>query len=280
VLDVLAFVIIVLIASILAGIIGSLLGLGGGVIIVPMLTLIFGLDIRYAIGASIVSVIATSSGAAVAFVRDRMTNVRIGMVLEMATTVGALSGAALAAWLSAQWLGVIFGLLLLYSAYEMFRKREDGMLYQGKSDAFTERFRLEGTYEDPAMKKTIHYVPRHLAWAFPGMFGAGVISGLLGIGSGSFKVLVMDMIMGLPIKVSSATSNLMIGVTAAASAAVYFMRGDIQPLIAAPVAIGVLIGAFIGAKLMPSLKGSTLNKVFVPVIIFVALEMIYDALKH
>lgn len=276
------FVPLLIAASVVAGMLGAVLGLGGGIII-PLLTLVFGFDIRFAIGASIVSVIATSSAAAVAYVRDQITNVRIGMVLEMATTVGAVVGALVAGIVRARYLGIIFGVVLILSALELLRKhghQKAAPSPQGAVDPFTARFRLDAQYDDPVLQQKVAYRPRRLAWAFPGMAVAGLLSGLLGIGSGTFKVLVMDIIMELPPKVSSATSNLMIGVTAAASAAVYFMRGDIVPLLAGPVALGIFIGALLGARAMPRLRDRTLIAIFIPVIIAVALEMIYQSWNH
>ncbi|RKQ88535.1 sulfite exporter TauE/SafE family protein [Brockia lithotrophica] len=269
-----AFVLVTFLSSVLAGIVGALLGLGGGVVMVPVLTLFLGVHIYYAIGASIVSVIATSSGAAVAYVRDRLTNLRVGMLLEMATTTGAIAGALLIGIVNPRWLFVIFGLVLLYSAVQMFQKRKEELPLPIEPDGFTRRFRLRGSYYDQALGREVTYEPTHVAFAFPAMFGAGLISGLLGIGSGAFKVLAMDLIMRLPIKVSSATSNFMIGVTAAASAGIYFLRGYIEPFVAAPVALGVLVGAFLGTRIMVRIRGVALRYLFVPVLAILALEML------
>jgi len=269
-----AFVLVTFLSSVFAGIVGALLGLGGGVVMVPVLTLFMGVHIYYAIGASIVSVIATSSGAAVAYVRDRLTNLRVGMLLEMATTTGAIAGALLIGIVNPRWLFVIFGLVLLYSAVQMFQKRKEELPPPVEPDKFTRRFRLRGSYYDHALGREVTYEPTHVAYAFPAMFGAGLISGLLGIGSGAFKVLAMDLIMRLPIKVSSATSNFMIGVTAAASAGIYFLRGYIEPFVAAPVALGVLVGAFLGTRIMVRIRGVALRYLFVPVLAILALEML------
>ena len=277
----LEFDMLLLLVSVAAGVLGSLIGLGGGIIVIPALTLLFGVDIRYAIGASIVSVIATSSGAAAAYVREGMTNLRVAMVLELATVSGAITGAYLAGWLGGRWLYVIFGTVMAYSAIVMFRKRHDVL-----ADADTMRpapwadyLRLHGSYYDPATHKEVVYRVIHTRIGLVLMYIAGAISGLLGIGSGSLKVPALDLAMHLPIKVSTATSNLMIGVTAAASAGVYFMRGDIVPFIAAPVAVGVLVGAVIGSKLLGRLQSATVRIVFVVVLLWVSLEMLMKGMR-
>ncbi len=234
--------------SLIAGALGSLLGLGGGIIIVPFLTLWMKIDVHYAIGASIVSVIATSSGAAAAYVRERMTNLRVAMFLEIATTSGAISGAYFAGVLAGRWLYVIFGVVLAYSALTMLRKHADHASADAPSDTIADRLRLHDTFHDAATGEDVPYKVRGTILGFGLMYVAGMVSGLLGIGSGVLKVTAMDLAMRLPIKVSTATSNFMIGVTAAASAGVYFARGDINPFIAAPVVTGVLIGAVIGSE--------------------------------
>ena len=261
-------------AALLAGLIGALVGLGGGIFIVPLLTLAFGLPIEVAIGASIVSVIATSSAAAAAYVRDHMTNLRIGMFLEIATTIGAVSGAFLAIIVAPKSLFIVFGLVLLFSAVPLIRKIGEEMPEGVKNDHWAERLRLSSSYPDVTQGKDVPYAVTHVPVGFGMMYIAGLISGLLGIGSGTFKVLAMDTAMRLPMKVSSTTSNFMIGVTAAASAGIYFQRGDIHPLIAAPVALGVLIGAFGGAKLLEKLSNRTVRKIFVPILLAIAVEML------
>jgi uncharacterized membrane protein YfcA len=271
----LTFTLVTFAISVVAGLLGSLLGLGGGIIVVPALTLLMHLDIRYAVGASIVSVIATSSGAAAAYVREHMTNLRVAMLLEIATTTGALSGAYLAGLVSQRWLFVIFGVMLAYSAVMMLRKREaisgDGI----PPDRLADKLRLHDAYFDEAAGMTITYRVTRTPIGFALMYCAGVVSGLLGIGSGSLKVPAMDLAMRLPIKVSTATSNFMIGVTAAASAGVYFARGDIDPFVAAPVAAGVLLGATGGSRLLSRIQSSTIRVMFVVVLLFISLEMIY-----
>ncbi|GFZ30358.1 UPF0721 transmembrane protein [Clostridium zeae] len=270
----LLIVIKILIISILAGIFGSILGLGGGIIITPVLTLMFGIDIKYAIGASIVSVIATSSGAAVAYVRDKITNIRIGMFLEIATTIGAITGAFISGFVNPKYLYVVFGVLLLYSALAMLKKKGQELPDDIITHPMAVKLRLNGEYHDKALNKDISYNVAGVYGGFGMMYVAGVISGLLGIGSGIFKVMAMDLFMKLPLKVSSATSNFMIGVTAAASAGVYLIRGDIDPKLAAPVALGVLVGATIGTKIMQNIKSKTIRLIFIPVLGYVSIQMI------
>lgn len=269
----------ILILSIAAGVFGSILGLGGGIIITPALTLLFGIDIKYAIGASIVSVIATSSGAAIAYIKDKITNVRIGMFLEIATTLGAITGAFISGLIDSKYLYVIFGVLLLYSAIAMLKKKGQELPSNVKTHPMADKLRLNGEYYDKVLKENVSYNVDGVYGGFSMMYVAGVISGLLGIGSGIFKVMAMDLFMKLPLKVSSATSNFMIGVTAAASAGVYLLRGDIDPKIAAPVALGVLVGATIGTKIMQNLRSKTIRMIFIPVLTFVSIQMIVKGLK-
>jgi uncharacterized membrane protein YfcA len=266
--------------SIVAGVLGAILGIGGGIIVVPALTLLFGIDIRYAIGASIVSIIATSSGAAAAYVRERMSNLRVAMVLEIATTTGAMTGAFLAGRVGGRWLFVIFGVLMGYSALAMFRKRHSVPGSPVPSDRWADRLRLHDSYFDEAQQTLIHYRVTRTPLGFCLMYVAGIVSGLLGIGSGALKVPAMDLAMGLPIKVSTATSNFMIGVTAAASAGVYFARGDIDPFIAAPVAAGVLLGATAGSRLLGRLRNNLIRSVFVIVLLWVSVEMLLKGIRR
>jgi uncharacterized membrane protein YfcA len=268
----------ILLVSISAGVLGSILGLGGGIIVTPALTLLFGVDIQHAIGASLISVISTSSGAAIAYIRDGITNVRVGMFLEIATTVGAITGALIAGLISPNLLYIIFGLLLLYSALAMLKKTKEELPEEVPLHNVARKLKLQGQYYDKALKKQVSYNVDNVYGGFGVMYGAGVISGLLGIGSGSFKVMAMDVFMKLPLKVSSATSNFMMGVTGAASAGIYLYRGDISPIISAPVAIGVLIGATIGAKIMQRLKSKTIRKLFIPILMYVAIQMMAQGL--
>lgn len=261
--------------SMLAGLLGALTGLGGGVVIVPALTLLFHIDIRYAIGASLVSVIATSSGAAAAYVREGFSNIRIGMFLEVATTLGALLGAYLTAKVSTHAIGIIFGAVLLYSAYASLRKRPETKGIEAP-DVLGRRLKLYGTYPGPGGEK--QYTAQRVPAGFSLMFAAGTLSGLLGIGSGAVKVLAMDQVMRLPFKVSTTTSNFMIGVTAAASAGVYLSRGYISPGLAMPVMLGVLAGSLIGSRLLMSAPVRTLRLVFAAVIVALGIEMIYNSI--
>jgi uncharacterized membrane protein YfcA len=265
--------------SIAAGALGAILGIGGGIIVVPSLTLLFGIDIRYAIGASIVSIIATSSGAAAASVRERMSNLRVAMVLEMATTTGAMTGAFIAGRVGGRWLFVIFGVLMGYSALAMFRKRH-AATSPVRPDHWADRLRLHDSYFDEAQRKQVHYRVTRTTLGFCLMYVAGVVSGLLGIGSGALKVPAMDLARGLPIKVSTATSNFMIGVTAAASAGVYFARGDIDPFIAAPVAAGVLLGATGGSRVLGRLQNNVIRTVFVFVLLWVSVQMLLKGIRR
>jgi uncharacterized membrane protein YfcA len=269
----LEFTVVVWALSALAGFLGALTGLGGGVVVVPALTLALGVDIKYAIGASLVSVIATSSGAAAAYVREGYSNIRIGMFLEIATTLGAIAGAFLAGRVSTHALAIVFGLMLLQAAYQSFK----GMSDHGpnaESDSLSKRLRLGGAY--PVNGKRQNYGVRHVPGGFAMMFGAGTLSGLLGIGSGAVKVIAMDRIMRIPFKVSTTTSNFMIGVTAAASAGLYLSRGYIDPRVAMPVMLGVLIGALLGAKVLVHARVKTLRIVFGVVILALAVEMILN----
>ncbi|GIP29852.1 UPF0721 transmembrane protein [Paenibacillus sp. J23TS9] len=266
----------ILLIAILAGIVGSVLGLGGGIIVTPALTLLFGVSIEHAIGASIISVIATSSGSAIAYIRDRITNLRVGMFLEIATTIGAITGAFIGGLIAPNLLYIIFGLLLIYSAINMIKKKKGDQQELVEMHPAAAKLKLGGSYYDKAIQQQIPYNVGNVYGGFSVMYGAGVISGLLGIGSGSFKVMAMDVFMKLPLKVSTATSNFMMGVTAAASAGVYLLRGDIDPHIAGPVALGVLAGATIGAQIMQRMKSKTIRKLFIPVLLYVALQMIYE----
>ena len=276
----LQFTLITFAVSSVAGVLGSLLGLGGGIIVVPALTLLLHVDFRYAAGAAIVSVIATSSGAAAAYVRERMTNLRVAMVLELATTSGAITGAYIAGRVAGRWLFVIFGIVMGYSAIAMFRKQHhETSGLEPPPDKWADRLRLHDCYYDEAAGREICYRVTRTPVGFVLMYVAGIVSGLLGIGSGALKVPAMDLAMGLPIKVSTATSNFMIGVTAAASAGVYFARGDIDPFVAAPVASGVLLGATVGSHLLGKLQSRSIRIVFVIVLLWVSIEMLLKGVR-
>ncbi|MGH9589302.1 MAG: sulfite exporter TauE/SafE family protein, partial [Terracidiphilus sp.] len=268
------FTLVVWIISALAGFLGALTGLGGGVIVVPALTLALGVNIKYAIGASLVSVIATSSGAAAAYVREGYSNIRIGMLLEIATTIGALVGAYLAGVTSTHLIAIIFGLVLLQAAYQSVFKASPESGRAIESDRLARFFRLGSDYPDEGRSR--EYGVRNVPTGFGLMFGAGALSGLLGIGSGAVKVIAMDQAMKIPFKVSTTTSNFMIGVTAAASAGVYLSRGYIHPAVAMPVMLGVLGGAMLGTRILVRARVKTLRIVFGIVILVMAIEMIVN----
>ncbi len=265
------FAALVACGSVGAGLVGALTGLGGGVILVPLLTLVFGVNLRYAAGASLISVIATLSGAAATYVRDGYANMRVGILLEIATTLGAIGGAVLASHVSTRAISVVFGLVLLYSAI---RAPQPDTTAQAERppDPLAERLRLGGFQPTPAgpVPYTVQHVPAGLSL----MAIAGVLSGLLGVGSGAVKVLAMDRAMRIPFKVSTTTSNFMIGVTAAASAGIYVRHGYIDPALACPVMLGVLIGAMLGARLLQRAQVGILRRIFTVVLGATALEMI------
>src|SRR3954454_9274611 len=270
-MNVLEFTFLVWAGSLVAGFLGSLTGLGGGVVLVPLLTLFFKVDLRYAIGASLVSVIATSSGSAAAYVKEGFSHIRIGMFLEIATTIGALLGAFLTAKVPASALAIIFGVVLLYSAYVSRRTRPRTETPE-PPDPLATKLKMNGTFPDTSGIRSynVYRVPA----GFGVMFGAGAISGLLGIGSGALKVVAMDQAMKIPFKVSTTTSNFMIGVTAAASAGVYLSRGYIDPALAMPVMLGVLIGSLLGTRVLVKTQTRLLRQVFSVAIVLLGLEML------
>jgi hypothetical protein len=261
--------------SLLAGLLGALTGLGGGVVIIPLMTLALGIDIRYAIGASLISVIATSSGAAAAYVREGYTNIRIGMFLEVATTLGALGGAALAGVLSTGVIAVVFGVVLGFSALQSLRASHD-ISGAPHSDAAAIRLKLNGEYPHDGRRQS--YNVTGVAPGFGLMIVAGGLSGLLGIGSGAVKVLAMDRIMRIPFRVSTTTSNFMIGVTAAASAGIYIARGFVVPELAMPVMLGVLAGSLAGSRVLVAVRVAILRRLFAFVVILLAVEMIFNGI--
>lgn len=276
-MEVTLFVAILFLGAILAGFLGSLTGLGGGMVIIPLLTLALGVDIRYAVGAALVCSIANSSGAASAYIREGITNVRIGMFLEIGTTTGAVIGALIAVYAPTGLIAVLFGAMLIFSAVMSLRKRREHAERPEKDSRLAAFLRLNGSY--PTSEGTVVYRVRNVVGGYLMMTVAGITSGLLGIGSGALKVVAMDMAMKVPFKVSTTTSNFMIGVTAAASAVVYLQRGYIDPVIAMPLVVGVLIGAFTGSKVLVRSKVETLRRVFSVVITAVALEMIYNGIS-
>jgi uncharacterized membrane protein YfcA len=266
------FVPFVLLGSIVAGLLGSLTGLGGGVVIVPLLVLVFHVNVKYAIGASLISVIATSSGAAAAYVREGYSNIRMGMFLEIATTLGALFGALLATRLPAQTIAIIFGSVLIISA-GVSLQRTDVEASHGQPDRVAALLKLDSSY--PTADGPQEYKVRHVPAGFGMMFGAGTLSGLLGTGAGAFKVLALDQAMRVPFKVSTTTSNFMIGVTAAAGVGIYLRRGFVVPGLAMPVVLGVLTGSVIGTRVLLRARTKWLRIGFAIVIAALGVEMIY-----
>jgi uncharacterized protein len=261
--------------SIGAGFLGSLLGIGGGMIVVPVLSLYLHVDIRYAIAASLISIVATSSGAAASFLRDHMTNLRVAVLLEVGTVSGAITGFLIASFIQPRILFLIFGLFLLFSALMMLRKRGESLALT--NHAWSEKLKLASSFPNEhgvQVSYMVEQVPLGLFF----MYVAGVLSALLGIGSGVLKVLAMDGAMKLPMKVSSATSNFMIGVTATTSAGTYFVQGSIRPEIAAPVAVGIIGGSYLGAKAMMKMKPQLIRVVFVVLLTVVSIQMIMKGL--
>lgn len=255
---------------------GSLTGLGGGVVIIPLLTLVFGVDIRYAVGTSLICVIATSSGSAASYVKKGISNIRIGLFLEIATTIGAISGAYIAGIVSTRVVAVAFGIVLIFSAIITSRRKEEFIngVKTGKAAAF---LRMGGKYE--FRNEQISYTVSNVPGGFSIMYVAGALSGLLGIGSGALKVVAMDYAMKLPFRVSTTTSNFMMGVTAAASAGIYLQKGYIDPGLSMPVVLGVLPGALLGAKFLMKFRTKRLRMIFAIVITFLAIEMIVNGIS-
>jgi len=274
-MSIIVFTIILLIGSYFAGLLGSLTGLGGGVVIIPLLTLLLNVDIHYAIGASLVSVIATSSGSAAAYVKEGITNMRLGMFLEIATTAGAMCGAIIAIYIPAHYIAILFGVILICSALLSLRQKTEMII--AKKSYLAKKLRLNDSYPTPA--GVVDYGISNVGGGFFMMLFAGIISGLLGIGSGALKVVAMDTIMRIPFKVSTTTSNFMIGVTASASAVVYLQRGYISPGLSMPVVIGVLLGALTGSRILVNTTSSRwLRWVFAIVVTFLACQMIYNGI--
>lgn len=277
-MNVLEFTLLLFGVSLCAGFLGALTGLGGGVVLVPAMTLLFGVNMRYAIGASLVSVIATSSGAAAAYVKEGFSNIRIGMFLEIATCIGAVLGAALAGVLSTAVIAAIFGIVLLYSAWSSLHHPEaaSGDLHENDLN-ISQRLKLSGAF--PTRQGQEVYHSRRAPLGFVVMAVAGALSGLLGIGSGAVKVIAMDQVMGLPFKVSTTTSNFMIGVTAAASAGLYLSRGYIDPGLAMPVMLGALAGSLLGARHLIRSNVEILRKLFAGAIALMAIEMLVNVVS-
>jgi uncharacterized membrane protein YfcA len=276
------FSVLVCLMSLAAGMLGGMLGMAAGIFVVPALTLFFGIDIRYAVGASLVSVIACSCGSAASAMENRLTNVRLAILLEIATTLGALTGVILAGIFRSSVLLLLFSVILLVSAYQMFRKRKPSGIAEDleiPADPWAASLRLNSSYPEPNTNQEIPYRVTRVWLGMILMYGAGAVSSLLGIGSGVLKVPAMDSALRLPIKVSSATSNFMIGVTAAASAGIYYVRGDILPKVAAPVALGSVCGAFLGAKILMRTSNDRIRTLFIFVLLALAAKMFLAALS-
>lgn len=276
-MSVLTFILILFLGALAAGFIGSLSGLGGGIIIIPLLTVFLGVDIHYAIGTALVSVIATSSGSASAYVREGITNMRLGMFLEIATTIGAVVGALLSTNAPTSVLAIIFGATLIFSSLNSVRKKEDHLIQPAQGSILAQKLKLAGSYPT-GTGQTVPYSMTNVLGGFSMMGVAGMMSGLLGIGSGAFKVIAMDTIMKVPFKVSTTTSNFMMGVTAIASSVIYIQKGYIEPTICMPVIIGVLIGSMLGAKVLMKANTKKLKLFFAVMIFIIALNMIYNGI--
>lgn len=259
--------------SIAAGFVGAMSGMGGGVVLIPAMTLL-GMDIKQAIAISIVSVIATSSGSASAYVRDRITNLKVGMFLEMFTILGALAGATITLVSGQSLLFIVFGVVLLTSWGALYYQRHEEWRPAKHQDAVSRWLELEGAYYDYPTQQTIHYRGIRAYFGGPLMFGAGLVAGMLGIGAGALKVLIHDLVMGLPPKVSTTTSNLIIGVTALAGTSVYLAAGVIDPGLIAPVILGILLGAYLGTKVLVRLTNRTVRWFFLFVLLVLGLEML------
>lgn len=277
----LTYICTMLLVGLFAGILGALLGLGGGIVITPVLTLLFGVDIKYAVGASIIAVLATSSGSAIAYLKDDMLNLRIAMFLEIFTTLGAFVGAVLSVITDSQFLFLLYGALMLFQAFNMYQKirskKEEHLPSQ--NDAIAEKLNLSGEYFDKGLNRTIKYQVANVPGGSVVMFFAGVMSALLGIGAGAFKVLAMDMVMKMPLKASSATANFMMGVTGTASAIFYLFVGQINPVLVTPIALGVLVGSFIGSRIMPYVPVKVLRWIFLVALLALGMQMFIRGMK-
>jgi uncharacterized membrane protein YfcA len=282
------YLLVMFLVAIVAGLVGSMVGVGGGILVVPALTIGFGVHIEYAIGASIISTIATSSGSASAYVRDKITNLRIGMFLEIGSVLGSIVGVVATLYFVRSGLSwiifIVFGLVLFFSAYNVLQHAR--MEQRGESmvnvepDALAERLELRGEYEDKSLHRTISYVATRVPVGFVVIFFAGLLSGLLGVGGGVLKVLGMDTVMRLPFKVSTTTSNFMIGVTATASTGILYVSGYVNVLLATPVALGVVVGSVAGAKVLARSKPASIRVLFIVILLIFGAEMVYMGLSH
>jgi uncharacterized membrane protein YfcA len=272
-------ILVILLVSIVAGFVGALFGLGGGVLIIPFLTLVEGVPVPLAVGASVVSVVATSSASAATYVQDRLTNLRLGMFLEIGTVAGAITGAFVAVYLSASALFILFGLILLYATIIMIKARGIDFPANVKPDKLSRILALGNQYEDHSLNRIVKYeVTRTPLTVFIG-YTAGIVSGLLGVGGGIINVPTMNLVSKVPVKVASATSNFMIGVTAAASGSVYLLRGDVHPLIVAPLIIGVAGGALLGTRVLKVTPPTRMKIAFGILLAAISLLMILKGLN-
>jgi uncharacterized membrane protein YfcA len=267
---------LLLVMSVFGGFLGSLLGLGGGIVIIPVLTLFLHIDIRYAVAASLIAIVATSSGASASFLKDHLTNLRLAVFLEVGTVTGAITGFLISKHIQSSYLFLLFGFFLFFSAVVMFRKKGDSRAEE--NHPWAEKLHLSDTVPD-GKGGTLTYKVANVPFGLVAMYFAGMLSALLGIGSGIFKVMAMDGAMKIPMKVSSATSNFMIGVTATASAGAYLLKGDIRPEIACPVSIGIIVGSWVGARVMPKMPADLIRKIFVVVLVIVSYQMISKGLR-
>ncbi|HEX2952077.1 MAG TPA: sulfite exporter TauE/SafE family protein [Armatimonadota bacterium] len=269
------------IAAAFAGLLGSMLGLGGGIIIIPALTLLFHVDFRAAAATSLLSVVATSAAGTMAYLRRGYTDIRLGLLLELATVAGAITGGFIAFSVSRSALQALFALLMLYTAFAMWRnlrspKSDDDAVQE---DETTRGFALHGTYFDPAIKREVTYRVQNFTWGMLGSAGAGIVSGLLGVGGGIIKVPIMRLKMKVPLKVASATSNYMIGITAATSVMLYFKQGHVDLPVTGICALGILLGAMIGPRIAAKIDTTLLQRFFVLILLFTAIQMIWRALS-
>jgi len=280
--DLALFVLLLVLVAILAGFVGSLTGLGGGVVMIPLLVVVFATSIPVAIGTGFVTILATSSATGSTYVRDRLSDIRIGMFLEIATVPGALLGATVTVFLThanlASALLIALGVVLLGTIPLVLSRRHVEIPVPGPQGPVARRLGLAGEYYDRFLKRTVPYRAARARPALAVMFSAGVVSGMFGIGAGALKVLALERSMNLPMKVSTATSNFMIGVTAAAGAGVMLSAGYVNPVVAAPVAIGTALGAFFGSRLLPALQNRTVRMIYVPVVVVLSVEVILRGL--
>lgn len=270
---------ILLLSSVGAGFLGAMMGVGGGIVLVPILVNLLHVPLRLAIGASMVAVVATSSAAAAAYIRERLTNLRLGILAAFFSVVGALGGVLIGKVSGGRVVTGVFSLVLILAAWAMHRRHQDRCLPPGAGGFLERSLALTGRFEDLATGENVVYGMRHVHFGLISIVGAGLISGLLGIGGGIFQVPVMDAVMGMPIKAATATSNFIMGITAAAGALAYFAMGEIHPLVAGPVTLGVFVGSLLGAKVMPRVKDSRLRSGFIGLLLLLSASMVFRTIK-